>query len=408
MKILLVNKFHYFVGGTERYYFSLKRLLEKNGHEVIEFSMKSPNNISSAYEEYFIENIDYNKNMSLAKKIKLSASIIYSTEAKTKFEQLVVRTRPDVVHLNLFQNQISLSILDVCKKYNLPVVYTAHELKMLCPNYKMYNKGKVCEKCYNNTYYHCLFEKCVKESYSKSLVASAEAYFNKFRHSYDIIDYIITPSRFYKKLFLKNGIDENRVKYIPNFLERDYGYLKNSTREKYLYLGRLSEEKGLWTLIEAFSTLNEQLDIVGTGSLYDELLRYIETHHLDNICIKGFFEGDELIKAIASAKALIIPSEWYENSPYSAIEALQLSIPIIGANIGGIPEMISKNGFWFEPGDSDDLRAKIQNMESLTESQYDDLCQDSRKLYDKVFNSEMHYDALTRVYSDAIKRHTSE
>lgn len=136
MKILMVNKFFYIKGGSETYYFSLKKLLEQHGHEVIDFSMKDKRNFPSDYSEYFVNNVDYNDKNTILKKIQLAKNIIYSTEAKTKFENLVKATRPDIIHLNIFQHQISPSILDVIKKYRIPTVYTAHDLKMVCLNYK--------------------------------------------------------------------------------------------------------------------------------------------------------------------------------------------------------------------------------------------------------------------------------
>ena len=134
MKILMVNKFFYIKGGSETYYFALKRKLEKEGHIVIDFSMKDKKNFESKYADYFVDNVDYSGSTSLINKLKMGINIIYSQEAKRKFEELVIKTKPDIVHLHIFQHQLSPSILDVCKKYNLPTVYTAHDLKMVCLN----------------------------------------------------------------------------------------------------------------------------------------------------------------------------------------------------------------------------------------------------------------------------------
>jgi len=142
MKILMVNKFFYIKGGSETYYFSLKKLLEKNGHEIIDFSMKDKKNFKSKYCNFFVDGIDYNKEQSLFSKIKVGLKIIYSFEAKRKLEKLIKETKPDIAHLHIFQHQLSSSILDVLKRYNIPIVYTAHDLKMICPNYKMFTYNK--------------------------------------------------------------------------------------------------------------------------------------------------------------------------------------------------------------------------------------------------------------------------
>ena len=196
MKILMVNKFYYIKGGSETYYFSLKNLLEKNGHEVIDFSMEDEKNFESKYSKFFVNNVDYNKEQSIFSKMKEAKKIIYSTEAKKKLELLIKETKPDIAHLHIFQHQLSLSILDVLKKYNIPIVYTAHDLKMICPNYKMLTHGEICERCKDGKYYNCLKYKCLKDSMAKSGVAMMEAYINKCRKAYDKIDYIISPSKF--------------------------------------------------------------------------------------------------------------------------------------------------------------------------------------------------------------------
>jgi glycogen synthase len=170
MKILMVNKFHYVKGGSERYYFALKRLLERHGHTVIDFSMKDEKNEPSAYSEYFVDNVDYNQNPGTWDKVKMGLNIIYSKAARDKFEALVQKEKPDVVHLHLFQHQLSPSILDVLKKYEIPAVYTAHDLKMLCLNYKMMHHGKVCEECRGGKYYNCAKNRCVKDSFAKSCI----------------------------------------------------------------------------------------------------------------------------------------------------------------------------------------------------------------------------------------------
>ena len=122
MKILMVNKFFFVKGGSETYYFSLKKLLESKGHSVIDFSMQDDRNFPSEYSKYFVSGVYYNKPLGIKKKIKAGVNIIYSLEAKKKFEQLILDTKPDIIHLHIFQHQLSPSIVDVIKNYNLPAV----------------------------------------------------------------------------------------------------------------------------------------------------------------------------------------------------------------------------------------------------------------------------------------------
>lgn len=410
MKIMMVNKFFYIKGGSETYYFALKRLLESKGHTVVDFSMKDEKNYYSPYSNYFVENIDYAHSAGIKGKVKAGCKIIYSFEAKKKFESLVIKEKPDLIHLHIFQHQISPSILDVIKKYNIPTVYTAHDLKMVCLNYKMMHDGKICEDCKDGHYYHCIKNKCVKNSYLKSCVNFTEGVFHRWKKSYDVIDVIITPSKFYKEKFEQFGIDSSRIVHLANFLDRKKPLVNESNNKGkyYLYLGRLSEEKGIFTLIKAFENVNIPLYIAGTGPLSVALNRYAKNKHLDNIKLLGFKKDQELIDLVGNSKAVILPSEWYENGPYSAIEALQLGRPIIGANIGGIPELINNNGLLFKCGSAEDLANKVEIMENLSPLEYLALEKASYKLFETTYTAQCHYPKLMEIYNMALKRKSIE
>lgn len=406
MKILMINKFYYIKGGSETYYFALKRLLEKKGHTVIDFSMKDSKNFDSPYSEYFIENIDYNSKQGLITQMCLGIKLIYSIEAKRKLEKLILKEKPDIVHLHIFQHQISLSILDVLKKYNIPVVYTAHDLQMLCPNYQMLSNKKVCEKCMNDKYINCTINKCIKDSLAKSVLGTVEGYFNKIYKKYDVIDKIITPSKFYREKFIEFGIDDNRVIHLTNFLEREKPNVNiNLTETYYLYFGRLSHEKGIITLINAAINTKINLYIVGDGPIKGEILNIIDSRNANNINLLGFKRDQELIDIIGNAKAVILPSEWYENGPYSAIEALQLGRPLIGSDLGGIPELIQdgKNGYIFKNGNISELEKAINKMEKLNANEYLRFIENSLEIFEKEYKSQKHYNKLIKVYESLLE-----
>lgn len=406
MKILMVNKFFYIKGGSETYYFSLKKLLERHGHEVIDFSMQDDKNMDSKYSNYFVNNVNYNIKTNFLHKINMAINIIYSIDAKRKFEKLVRDTKPDIIHLHIFQHQISPSILDVIKKYHIPVVYTAHDLKMLCLNYKMMHDGEICEKCKGGKYYYCLLNKCVKNSFLRSCVNMLEGYLHKCKKTYHVIDTIITPSAFYKNKFIEFGVDDSKIVHIPNFLDFDTesSHVPQETKGYYLYFGRLSEEKGILTLIKAAIESEIELYIVGTGPLKDFLEKYIYKNQINNVKILGFKSGKELKILVAKSKAVVLPSEWYENGPYSAIEALQLGRPLIGSDLGGIPELISenKNGYIFKNKNIIDLKKCFDKMEKLNSSEYKAMERYSKKLFDKNYTSEIHYQKILKVYTDLI------
>ena len=403
----MVNKFFYIKGGSETYYFALKRKLEEEGHQVIDFSMKDEKNFESPYSDFFVDNVDYSGNSSLSSKLKMASNIIYSKEAKKKFESLVLKEKPDIVHLHIFQHQISPSILDVCKKYNIPTVYTAHDLKMICLNYKMMHHGRICEDCRDGHFYHCAINKCVKDSFSKSCINTIEGYLHKWRKSYDAIDYIITPSDFYSRKFVEFGVNPERVVYIPNFLDREKPSVnKRDDNERYfLYFGRLSEEKGILTLIKAMEGIDSDLYIVGSGPLKEEIQGYVSTNNLTNIKLLGFKSGQELIDIVGNAKAVVLPSEWYENGPYSAIEALHLGRPIIGADIGGIPELVDGNGYLFDSGNVRELVNKLCKLNRICEEEYGGMQTKSKELFEKAYTPMVHFSRLQKVYVAAMNNH---
>ena len=404
MKILMVNKFFYIKGGSETYYFNLKKMLEEHGHTVIDFSMQDDKNLPSKYSKYFVSNIDYNAKQSFLKKIILGFKIVYSLESKRKFEELIKDTKPDIIHLNIFQSQISSSIINVAKKYNIPIVYTAHDLKALCPNYKMMNNNiEICEKCKNNKFINCVKYKCVKKSFIKSIIAYLDAKFNQFNKTYNKIDFIITPSKFYERKFIEFGYDKNKIMHIPNFINYEYiKYEKNHDDNYYLYFGRISEEKGITTLIDAFKGEEYKIKIVGTGPLLKEFEE--ECKNYNNINFLGFKSGKELYSIVANSKAIILPSEWYENGPYSAIESLYLSRPIIGSDLGGIPELIDGNGYIFKNKNVKDLKNKIYKFEALSEKEIKNMETKSQEMFENVYSSEKYYNRLMGIYDKLLKK----
>ena len=400
MNILMINKFHYIKGGSETYYFALKGLLESRGHTVIDFSMADERNVSSPYSAYFVSNKDYHAPGSLFRKAALARDFVYSREAKEKLDRLIRDTGPDLVHLHMFHHQLSPSILDVIKKRGLPAVYTAHDLQMLCPNYRMLQGGRVCEACLHGKAFSCVKNRCVMGSLSKSALSALEYKIHWLRHAYDVIQRWILPSEFYYQKFLEAGIPAEKLVHIPNFLplpalesadlpEKDSGML---------YVGRLSEEKGIMTLLQAAAGTDIPLRIAGTGPLEEEIKALLRTGKYPNVRLLGFLSGKALENEIRSARAVALPSEWYENCAYAAIEALRLGRPLIGSRIGGIPEQIQDNGLLTDPGSAESLREAMRDMMNVSDEKWMTMSRASRKLYSVRYTAEAHVEKLGRVY----------
>ncbi len=395
MKILLVNKYHYVKGGSETYYFGLADLLTKLGHDVIFFAMADENNRPCKEEDFFVSNVDFNGKTSKTQKIKAGFRVLYSFEAKKNISALIEKEKPDIVHINLVHRHITLSIIKAIKKFNIPIVHTAHDLNCICPNHEMLTNGKVCELCLKGKYKNCIKQKCIKGSTIKSALGAIEAKNYKRMKIYDDIDLYITPSYFYKKKFEESGIIHPEIVHIKNFLPLDTKFnCENEDKNYLLYFGRISEEKGIITLLKAMEKLNHNtpLYILGKGALEKQVKEYITAHNLENrVKMLGFKTGDELKKFVAQAKCIILPSEWYENGPYAIMEAMSQGKPVIVSRFGGLPEIVEdgKTGFICNPFDSDDLKNCIEKVCNLTADEYKAMSKTA------VLNAKRDFDAET-------------
>lgn len=438
MRILLVNKYFYRKGGAETYFFALAEGLKALGHEVAFFSMKHPNNEPSRWNTYFVSEKDYVGEISAFKKVQEASTLIYSFEAKRKFEALLEEFKPDIIHMNNVHRQLTLSILDApyLKKHHVPVVYTAHDYILLCPAYTMVNgRGEVCDACLDRHFMHATKNICVKGSRAKSALATMEAEFLKFHHSYDKIDLIIAPSKFMKSKLDEGGFAGKTVA-MQNFLTdsqmamgarvantHKFEDTKAGARPYFLFFGRLSKEKGILTLVKAFlqaaglakgndtvrnddrgtRTLPDvwDLHIVGDGperGAIEQLIVSAGQQAASRIHLLGYKSGEKLQREVGNARFTVLSSEWRENMPYSGLESLAAQTPIIGARIGGIPELIEEGatGFVFASGDVDSLSWSMREASKQSENVYmemqkkcfryiDDNCRQNKYIKELVY-----------------------
>jgi len=434
MKILQINKFFYLKGGSEKYFFELRNLLKKNNHQVIDFSMKDKKNLPSPYSEYFIEPTDL-KSEGIFKNFKKTLRIIWNKEAQKKLEKLIKKEKPDIAHLHNIHHEISLSVLPVLKKYKIPIVQTLHDYQIICPNYKLYSQGKICEKCKRHKYYKCFLNKCVQNSYPKSLFAVFEAYYYWQKNIYKNVDIFIAPSKFLKNKFVEFGIPENKIVYLPNFVEichssslchsREGGnpllnnnefknnFFPSQENNYLLYFGRFSKEKGIDVLIKAMTLVNKKikLKIVGNGPEKENLKKMVEKLKINSqIQFLGYKNQNELKEIIKNSLAVVAPSQWYENCPLSILEAFSFSKPVIASNLGGIPELVEnkKTGFLFEPSNAKDLAEKINllfvsegdttSCRLLDYKRLNAMGKSAQEQIEKKYNPEIHYQKLMEIY----------
>lgn len=385
MKILLINKFHYNRGGSETYYFAQAEALKAKGHEVVFFAMQDEKNIPCEQEKYFVPNVDYNNEGGIKAKIKAASSFFYNKTAAENMEQLIINEHPDIAHIGLINRQITFSVVEVLKKYNIPVVMTMHDLIFACPNYTMLTQGHICEKCLKGSVINCVKNKCVKDSTAKSILAAAEKKYLLRKRYYDLVDLYITECDFYRELLLKSGVTTSRVITMSNFLPMSQKYDFNDNYEDYiLYFGRFSKEKGIMTLLKAQKLLNgkHKMILVGAGPLETELRDFIAKNEIKNVELPGPIYGEKMEEIIEKARVIVVPSEWYENCPYALLQSLAKGKIVIASRIGGLPELISDNetGLLFTAGDVNSLVSKIETVFNMNNDEY-------RKMSVKVVKS---------------------
>lgn len=407
MKVLLINKFLYYKGGDAVCTIETGNLLRSHGHEVIFWGMHHPNNSEYPNTDLFVDNLDLNNTVGIRKQLNIAAKLLYSVEAKKKIDALIKRVgKPDIVHLHNFAHQISPSILHVFKRHKIPVVMTMHDYKVVCAPYTLLSHGKVCELCKGRKYINCFKQGCVKNSKAKSFLNTTEMYLHhKILKLYDLIDIYISPSYFLKEKVAEMGFN-GKVEHIPNFVKQENFNPSYDWQEKSVYyLGRLSHEKGILTLIEAVKGLDVTLKIIGDGPLRLEVEDKIKNEKISNVKLLGYMSSEQLKGEISKSMFMVIPSEWYENNPMSVIESFALGKPVIGARIGGIPELVKDNetGLTYESGNTSELADKIKDLLS-NEKRIKTYGQNARAYLESELCAKVHYGRLMKIYSAALEK----
>lgn len=411
MKVLLIHKFHYMLGGTETFHYNLAEALVAAGHEVIFFSMYDERNIPCPQDKYFVSNVNYNDPaMKGLEKIKTGLKLIYSLEAKQKMEQLIKDERPDIAHIGLLHRQITFSVVDVLKKYNIPVVMHLHELTAVCPCYTMLRPdGTICSDCATKGYWSCVKHSCMKKSKMKSILAYIEAMFLKYGKYYNKVDTYIAECNFYKQLVEKAGFTTSPIVQMNNFLPITQEYKAFADHENYiLYFGRFAREKGVLTIIKAFSKMKcqEKLVLVGRGSEEEKIHDLIERYSLnDRVVVCGAIFGEKMERIIESAKIVVVPSEWYENGAFVALQALAKGKIVVASDIAGLSEIIQdgETGFFARPGDPDSFADAMNRALALSDEEYKEM---SGRIISYIKNrcdAAQYIKKLVCLYEDLIK-----
>jgi len=365
VRLLLINKFWHDVGragGVGRYIMQEAEDLTAMGWEVIPFAIADDDARVSEWDKYFPKAHDYS---SPRFDLVAATSLIWNFEAARKLDALIEESKPDVAHIHNIYHHLSPSILGVLRKHNIPVVQTIHDWRLLCPAIHMLQDGNICEKCKDGKFWNAISGKCVKGSMPASVLAVAETKLHSSRKMYrNTVSKFLCPSQFLKDKHIQWGWPAGQMIHLPNFVDMDQ-WPQNDDRENYyIFVGRLSHEKGLKTLLAAHEKLDNGLElrIAGSGPQADELKNLAG----DNVTFLGHIPLEQVKKEISNAQFSVIPSQWYENGPFSIIESLAAGTPVVGTDLGGIPEHLDENcGILFESGNKNSLLSALQKASLL-------------------------------------------
>lgn len=406
MKVLQVNSFHYHRGGDCTHMFATADLLERHGHRVSYFSMQHPLNLPSPYADYWPSHIDFKDALgkrTLGSALRVLGRTVYSFEARRCLARLLDAERPDLVHLHNIFHHLTPSILTEVRRHRIPVVWTLHDYTIICPNNSFLSDGdgRICEACKSGRFYMAPLKKCKKGSRAASFVAMVENYSYRWLGVHHQALRFISPSEFLKRKFEEHRF-HGSIEVLPNFIDLDRVPAVPRHGGYAVYLGRVTRIKGVETLVKAFSSLpGLKLKIVGDGDLRGPLTARAGK----NIEFLGLRPKAEVQTLVAGARFAVVPSEWYENLPYSVLEPMALGKPVIASRIGGIPELVEDGvtGLLFTPGNAEELTECIARLADR-EDEVRRLGANARRRVEDRFSAETHYQGLLRIYRSAAGR----
>ena len=399
--LLSINNYHYRRGGSDGVYLDHAELVESLGWRSGFFSMRHPENLPTPWSRYFIDELEFGGAYSLTQKISMATKSVYSFEAQRKLRTLLRDFEPDVAHLHGIYHHHSPSILPVLTEAGIPVVMTAHDLKIACPNYKMLNRTGVCERCRDGSVLNVIRNRCVRDSLSASVIVAAESGLQRSMQTYrKHLTKIVAPSQFFLEKFVEWGWSREQFVHIPNYVDAARFVPDFEPGDYFLYFGRLAPEKGIATLMRAARLAGVKLKIAGSGPMEAELTALQGQLRGDTEFV-GFQTGEDLHALIRGARAVVLPSEWYENAPLSVLESFALGKPMIGARIGGIPETIdeAENGWTFASKDIAGLAQLLSAVEAMPDSLVARAGRTARAVVEKRYHPEGYANAMLSLYS---------
>ena len=392
MNILVIHNSYQQPGGEDVVVAQETRLLQQHGHQVATYR-RSNHEIDS---------------LSFAEKTGLLGRIISANDSKLAVRTILRDFKPDVVHVHNTFLMVSPSVYDACQEENVPVVQTLHNYRLLCPAATLFRDGRLCEECMTHSLLHSVGHACYRDSYAMSATIALTLKVHRVRQTWNRgIDAYIALSDFVRNKHVHSGLPASRVQVKPNFVDPDPGE-RVRPGDYALYVGRLSPEKGVSTLVEAWRRVPRDVPLViaGEGPLRQELVAVVEKERLHNVRFVGRLDRNQVYAAMKNAAFLVVPSVW--NEPFGLIiaEAFACGTPVIGASVGAIPEMLEDGvtGLHFAPNDPEALARKVAWAWAHLR-QVAAMGKAARRAYEERYTGSTNYRLLMSIYGSAIDSH---
>jgi glycosyltransferase involved in cell wall biosynthesis len=389
IKVALVHNYYQQPGGEDQVFSQERCLLESRGHKVVTYN-RSNMELQDA---------------PVLQKILLPGRMIWAEDARREFGELLRSEKPDVVHVHNTFMRISPSIFAACREAGIPVVQTLHNFRLLCPAATFFRQGKVCEECREVGLWRGIQHACYREStFATAAVAAMIAVHRKAHTWMKGVTRFITLSQFARTKFVEGGLAGEKITVKPNFVAADPG-TKDSQGEGAVFVGRLSPEKGVETLLEAWGRIPSRipLRILGDGPLRRQLELAKSRLKLSHVAFEGHVSHMEALAAIKDARILVLPSECYENFPMTIVEALSCGTPVVCSRLGAMQELVTdgSTGLHFSPGSPDELADRV-DWAFRHPHQTDEMGKAARWEYEQKYTADRNYSTLMNIYSQAL------
>lgn len=412
-RLVGVHRLHHRMGGAEGVHLDHLALFRAFGWDCAEFAMDHPENEPSEWQRFFPSRFEQPTGPTAFTKLP---RFFHSGEAREKFARLLDEMRPDVIHIHGIYVHLTNAILKPALDRRIPIVYTLHDYKLVCPAYHFWTKHDgVCERCRGGRQWHCLTNRCTGGSLVKDALYAADGYIQWHRRlPRDAVDRFVGPCRFLVDKFVEHGFPAEKMRWVPNFFESaddapvgaaDVAALRARHGRHVLFFGRLSPEKGIDLLIDACAEARVPLVLAGDGPQRAELEAQAARRG-GSVAFLGHLKGAALWAQVEAATVIALPSVWYEIAPKSILEAQARAKPVIVSAIGGLPELVEDGvtGVVVPPHDAQALASGLRGLFGLDEAALAAMGERARARTLSTFPKERYYREIVAIYRELVPR----